>query len=345
MQEEYSPFKAAHHIDRLEKLKKGELPGPVQMQIDLTNVCNHDCSYCTYRNPNKRSGTDFDEKNMISTDRIISLITEAKETGVKAILLLGGGEPLIHPGIEKIVKHIENLDLELALVSNGSLFNEEKVALFKNASWIRISVDAATDETYKLVQGTTHGIPKNKIRLIRKICKDTVLGVSFLTKPENFHEAYDAAVMAKELGANNIRFSIVQTMDGKDIMLPHYEKYFKLINKAKALEDKNFKIFGLTGRKIALENNKNYEKCLFQHFVAVVGANGNIYPCCWTKNLTPHILGSINEESFKDIWFGEKRKNYLKNQNLKDCPPCWFDKNNEFLNYLVKDKPRHVNFV
>ena len=102
---------------------------------------------------------------------------------------------------------------------------------------------------------------------------------------------------------------------------------------------------GLTGRKIALENNKNYEKCLFQHFVAVVGANGNIYPCCWTKNLTPHILGSINEESFKDIWFGEKRKNYLKNQNLKDCPPCWFDKNNEFLNYLVKDKPRHVNFV
>ncbi|MBU0667390.1 MAG: radical SAM protein [Nanoarchaeota archaeon] len=345
IKEEYSPYKAAHHTDRLEKLRAGQTPAPVQMQIDLTNRCNHNCSYCTHRNPLKRKGTDFSEKDLISTERIIKLISEGKEIGVKAILLLGGGEPLIHPGIKEIVEHIENLSLEFALVTNGVLINKRNVKIFKNARWIRVSVDAATNETYQKVQKTKNSIPIKQIKLIRNTCKKAIIGISFLTKPENYHEAYMTAVMAKKLGVDNIRYSVVQTLDGKDILEPYYKEYFQMLEKTKELEDKKFKVFGLKDRREALKNQKDYETCLYQHFTAVIAANGKVYPCCWTKNFTHFNLGSIYKQSFSEIWFGKKRAKFIKNMNLKKCPPCWFDEANKFLSYLLKKDPKHVNFV
>lgn len=341
----YSPFKVVHHIDKIELLRSNELPVPAQVQIDLINSCNHNCTYCVHRSNDEKEGVDFDKKHYIRTEKMLILLEELKNIGVKAVILQGGGEPFLHSGITKVLKKINKLGLEFAIVSNGTLIKDEHMPLLRKASWIRFSIDAASEDTYQRVQQTKNNIPKDIIKKIVQYCPDTIIGMSFLTKPENYQEAYDFAKMAKELKVDNIRYSIVQTLDGQDIIEPYYEEYFSLLKKAKNLETEEFRIFGLKDRRKALKNNKNYPKCYYQHFVTTIAANGNIYPCCWTKNLTRFSMGNINNRSFEEVWFGEKRRKHLKKHDLKKCPPCWFDKTNKLINYMLKDDPEHVNFV
>ncbi|MBC8501292.1 MAG: radical SAM protein [DPANN group archaeon] len=341
----YSPFKVLHHSDKIKLLKQNKLQIPAQVQIDVTNVCNHNCSYCVHRSNKVNVGVDFEKTQFIKTERLLKLLEELKEAGVKAVLLQGGGEPFLHPGIIETIKKIDDLGLEYGIITNGTAIKDKHIPLLKNASWIRFSVDAASDETYKKVQVTNNNIPKETIKKIKETCSKTIIGLSFLTKPENFQEAYSFALMAKNLAVNNIRYSIVQTLKGNDIMELYYEEYFKLLEKAAKLKTESFRVFGLKDRREALKNNKNYPKCYYQHFVGSIAANGNLYLCCWTKNITKFNIGNINNQNFKEAWFGEKRKEHLTNHDLKECPPCWFDETNKLLNYLMKKDPEHVNFV
>ncbi len=342
----YSPYKVLHHQDKIELLKKGEFPIPAQVQLDITNICNHNCSYCTYRKESERAeNIDFQEKQFIETNRLLKLLEEIKEAGVKAIIIQGGGEPFVHPGIIPVLKKINELGLELGIITNGTKIKQEHLPFIKKASWIRFSIDAASDETYIKVQGCTDNIPKTIIKQIKEENPNIVIGMSFLTKPENYTEAYDFAIMAKELLVDNVRFSIVNTVNEEDIMKDYYEGYFDLIDKASKLQTDKFRVFGLKNRKDALKNCKNYDVCYYQHFVAVIAANGNLYPCCWTKNINEFKIGNINDMSFKEVWLSKLRMDKVLKQDLKKCPSCWFDKTNELMNYHLKKDPKHVNFV
>lgn len=43
---EYSPLKIFHHQERLEQLRRFEQPIPAQVQLIISDLCNHDCSFC-----------------------------------------------------------------------------------------------------------------------------------------------------------------------------------------------------------------------------------------------------------------------------------------------------------
>ena len=94
---------------------------------------------------------------------------------------------------------------------------------------------------------------------------------------------------------------------------------------------------------------KGYTFCGYQHFTGVVGADLEVYPCCTLKyNAAGTSFGSLKEQSFKDIWYGPKRKAWLKRDHLKevcDKNPCWMDKKNEFISYLIHPNPPHVNYI
>jgi radical SAM protein with 4Fe4S-binding SPASM domain len=94
--------------------------------------------------------------------------------------------------------------------------------------------------------------------------------------------------------------------------------------------------------------DKGYDFCGYQHFTGVIGADGHVYPCCTLKYNAATTFGDIKLQSFKDIWMGEKRKKWLKIDHLKlvcDKQPCWMDKKNLMISYLIKNNPPHVNYI
>lgn len=351
----YSPYKASYHLGRIEQLRKGELIIPTQVQIDLTNECNHNCPYCIYR-MNKNTGLNptFNSHDYIPPGRAIKLLDELKEVGVPAIQYTGGGEPQYYPEFTTILKETVDRGFDWSLVTNGAVFNLDKnLEYFKKATWIRVSVDAANAETHKKMHGTSATDFDNVLNFIKtliKECPQTTIGVSFLASPINYDEIIDATQLFKGLGCSNIRLSVVYTSRGIELYREKWSRILEDAQKAKRLETESFKVFDSIYPHLQnLDTSKrDYKFCGYQYFTAVIGADQEVYPCCTLKYDHSTSFGSLVNQKFQDVWFGEKHKNWLGSNYLNtvcDQHPCWMDNKNEFISYIIHSNPPHVNYV
>ena len=348
----YSSFKASHHLQRIERLRKKQLILPTQVQIDLTNKCNHRCPYCFYRyDQNDKLNALFNRKDEIPYERMIRLLKEFRELQIPAVQYTGGGEPLLYPRLKDILQETIDNGIEYSLVTNGNLIDYGHLDLLKKATWIRVSLDASTPETYIKSQGADHFKETiQAIEMLARECKNNTVGISFVANPINWKEIYQATVLARSLGVDNIRLSVAYTPKGARLYADYWDEIEKLARLSKQLESKDFKVFNLiTSHLDNLDyKHKGYDFCGYQHFTAVIGADQIVYPCCTLKYNSIIPFGSLKDKTFYEIWTGDKRKAWLKRDHLKEvCDnwPCWMDKKNEFISYLVHPNPPHKNFV
>src|SRR5437762_1769195 len=99
--------------------RRGEAPppppdqAPLSINLDLTTACNYACEHCI----------DWDMLNTgVSHDE--ATLRRSVETmaarGLRSVILIGGGEPTVHPGFVSFVRFLKGLGLQTAVVSNGS---------------------------------------------------------------------------------------------------------------------------------------------------------------------------------------------------------------------------------
>jgi len=354
MEHLYSPLKIIHHRNKIEQLKKGDLIYPTQIQIDLTNECNHNCPFCFYRcAKDDQLNAKFCDKDFIPNLRACELIDEFKELGIPAIQFTGGGEPLKHPDFHKILSHTINNGMEWSLVTNGVLLNSDYVDLYKTATWIRVSVDAASKEIYNKSQGC-NGSDYEKvienIKMLVKHCGNVEIGLSFVVNPINFREIIEFKKLAEYLKVNNIRYSVSYTPKGIKIFKEHWLSVLEETRQVVSDEKSSLKVFDLINNHLTNldSKQKNYSQCGYQHFTSVIGADLNVYPCCTLKYNSVVCFGNLKNRSFKDIWTGKERLNWIVSDHIKNVcnsKPCWMDGKNELINYLLIKNPPHVNFI
>jgi len=345
MPNEYSPYKAAHHVSKILDLREGRLIYPTQLQIDLTNLCNHHCIYCfsTFTISNGCGNQTIPKQTMFK------LLDDAASLKVKAIHYTGGGEPFLHRDIYPILEKTIVNNLEFGMVTNGTLIDFTKSELLKKMAWIRISVDAVDAETYRKLRGVNEfDFIIKKIKEFKVQCPDTILGLSFVINPTNHFQIVEFAEMGKKLGVDNVRFSIA--------WYPHCETDYNMkeiaefMERAEAIQSDSFRVFNLTkGRlgNLTLEG-KDYHSCGYQHFTTVVGADSKMYPCCTMKYIKEACFGSLSEESFNEIWTGAKRRAWIYGDHMKNvCTKhiCWMEEKNKFIGYLIEKEPKHVDFI
>lgn len=152
----YSSLKIFDHPDVIEKLKQGERCPPVYIRIKPTNRCNHNCSYCHYRN----AYLDLDEYNPsdeIPREKMLEIVRDMSDMGVKAVTFSGGGEPLLYPHIEETMERVLDAGIDLSVITNGSLLFGHKAELLAHSKWVRISVESISDEEYCNIRGIADG--------------------------------------------------------------------------------------------------------------------------------------------------------------------------------------------
>ncbi len=343
----YSPFKAAHHREKIDILKKGELIAPVHVQIDPTGACNFKCPYCFYRLFAKDENVNhhFSENDFLSYELIEKLLDELKDLKVPSLQFTGGGEPTLHPRILDILNLTLKLGFEFSYVTNGSLLTEPLTRLLRHASWVRLSIDAATKETFE----KCHKVDCFQAVLdnLKKLCetdRGCLVGFSFVINPLNWREIVEATVLAREIGSDNIRFSLAYTPKRAKLHEPYWNEALSLLREAKSLETETFRVFTLTERMDDLRaKGKSYSQCYYQHFVTVVGSDGRLYPCCTYKGNKLGVIGSLYEKDFKTLWFKD-RQAWLEALDVSRCMNCLMDGKNSFISYLVEE-PIHLNFV
>jgi organic radical activating enzyme len=84
---------------------------PHTLHMLVTSACNLGCPDCFY-------GTSGYEGKM-DVDQALKLVDEAAKMGVKW-LAVGGGEPLLWLGLDRLIKHAHEHQLLVALTTNGT---------------------------------------------------------------------------------------------------------------------------------------------------------------------------------------------------------------------------------
>lgn len=300
----------------------------------------------------------FDDRRMMTEEKAYEILEDCRDLGVKGIVFQGGGEPTVHyrfrEVFSKACSYVSD-GVKAALISNGVRINQELAEIVVRAAWVRISLDAATEETYCSIRRAdkTHWAKaKQAVRNLReqrdKQKTDCVIGVGFVVTPDNWKEAFEAAKLAKELGADNFRISAQFSNEDEKLFEGFHAEAVALCNEAVALSCDGFTVYNRFGDRLSDLTLKQPEDalCGYQFFTTYIGADLNVYRCCGYAYSSRGLMGSLKDQRFIDFWKAQERFDEQRNFDGRGCERCQFRKINQTLSYALDPRPQlHEEFV
>lgn len=114
----------------------------VQAHIVPIRRCNIDCGYCN----------EYDDfSKPVPLDLMVERVRHLGRLGT-TLITISGGEPLLHPDLDEIIREIKKTGAIAGLITNGYLINEERINRLNDAGLdhLQISIDNITpDEVSK----------------------------------------------------------------------------------------------------------------------------------------------------------------------------------------------------
>jgi MoaA/NifB/PqqE/SkfB family radical SAM enzyme len=163
---------------------------PILAQIVPIRRCNLACTYCN----------EFDKHSapvpLSAMRERIDHLARLRTANIE----ISGGEPLLHPGLDELIRHIRGTGAMAGLITNGYLLNEKRVEGFNEdgLDHLQISIDNVTPDD---VSKKSLKVLDAKLQMLAKhaafsVNINSVLGTA-LDKPE---DALTIARRAIELG-------------------------------------------------------------------------------------------------------------------------------------------------
>ena len=343
--------KLIYHPETVARWLNGENIYPIEMEIGLTNACNHRCIFCAVDYTGYQS-------NRIDSRILIGNLEELAPRGVKSIIYAGEGEPLLHREAPDIINRTKGLGIDAAMSTNGVLLTPEMSReCLGSLTWIRFSVAGITDTTYDRIQqgkpGDLSRVLSNMeaaVRVKKEQGLNTTLGVQLRLLPDNKNEIVQ---MGKELRKIGVDYFTVkpfsQHPQSRHILQVDYKEMLELEKEVKQLQTDNYKVYFRAHSMQKLECKRCYKHCWALPFMVYMDAKGNLWPCIVFMGKDELKYGNIYESSFADIWEGGHRKeivDHFMNMDLeKNCRElCRLDEMNRYLDQL-KHPGEHVNFI
>ncbi len=353
---------------------KGETPpvapaiAPISINLDLTTACNFRCDHCIdwdiLNTPNKHD-----------VEVLRNSLREMRDRGLRSVILIGGGEPTLHPKFSEMVRYMKTeLDLQIAVVTNGTGNNKimEIADCLDERDWVRLSLDSGTNDTFVrmhkpvssqvTLEGICEWVPK-----IKKINSRFKYGFSFIIVwkgaqrddvniVENFHEMKLATQLARDYEFDYISMKpfLVRSDTGSEIMDPEKAEYElqamtkrirALVDECKEMGTDTFKVLESTNlRMLEAGNWEDYtnqpEVCHMQALRQVLTPTG-LFNCPAYRGVERAKIS--DKAAFKDSETADATNVHLRGQletfnAAKECAEvtCLYNDVNWWLDGLVK---------
>ena len=123
----YTPFKIFHFSDTLSSMSSdiGTPAAPIHVRIKPINLCNHHCWYCAYKAKDMQLGEDMDQKDQIPEDKMMEIVEDLVNMGVKAVTFSGGGELFLYKPLFEVSKKLIDSGIQIASLTNVSILEGE----------------------------------------------------------------------------------------------------------------------------------------------------------------------------------------------------------------------------
>jgi radical SAM protein with 4Fe4S-binding SPASM domain len=343
MSDVFFPFKILLFPDVYGKLVNREPTIPINLEINLTNRCNHRCGWCTY-------GYLHNNQDELEVSVVEGLLKTARAMGVKSVTWTGGGEPTLHPHFEQLISSAASFGFKQGLNTNGNRLSEPVMdILARSFSYVRFSVDAGQTDTHDYC----HGVKDQFCTIvdnIRHLCETRneigsklIVGYSFLIDESNVDDIPLATNRALQLGVDYIQFKPVVHYNASNERFGDAvfeEKIKRYLSAASSCRTDRFRVLVLKNKfeNIKLEQSnygRTYTECVGCRVIASVGANGAVDICCAFKGRDQWSIGNVNNQSFAAIWNSARMQEIVNRIDVSKCPPlCKSDEINRLIHFV-----------
>jgi MoaA/NifB/PqqE/SkfB family radical SAM enzyme len=314
------------------------------LELYPTLACNLNCSFCDTTDRHRPP------VNELSQERLLEIVDEAAELGVKRLFLLGGGEPLLRKeATPAVMERAKSHGMEGILTTNGTLLDQGLAERLIDMEWdeVHCSIDGPNAEIHDSLRGQAGAFK----RTVRNACRLSVmrkqrgldtprLALHFVLTRLNFHTLREMIDLAEAVGAFRVDFDalIAYTPEQKALTLSDEQRSQVPAMAAEALEHAN-----ALGIATTLANFLKVERldrgntvpelpdgdgfkgapCLKAWHYLVVQADGKTSPCC----VLAGEGGSVASTDLKTVWHTDPfmesvRSNMLGKTPLPRCSEC-----------------------
>jgi len=200
---------------------------PLLAHIIPIRRCNLACEYCN----------EYDDfSKPVPTESMFQRVDKLGELGT-SVVTISGGEPLLHPELDEIIRRIRKNGSIAGLITNGYLLTAERIEKLNRAGleWLQISIDNVTPDE---VSKKSLKVLDRKLQLLAEYADfhvniNSVVGGGV----RNPQDALTIGKRALELGFSS---TIGIIHDGGGQLQPLGEEERRVYHEMKAMEKRSF---------------------------------------------------------------------------------------------------------
>lgn len=282
---------------------------PYSLHIDLTNACTERCIHCYIADYRPR---------FLPLELGQRVLREFREAGGMTVMF-SGGECMLHPQFRDFIRYAKSLNLNFIVMSNLTRCDAEMVEFLAEVQpqFVNVSLYSMKAEEHDKI--TT--IPGSWQKTMRAILELEAAGVPVrLASPimqANRHALPELLV-----------FAIAHHMH----LIPDCDIFGQVdhdcTNQSCALSPEETECVWCEHRDLFYKAPISPERCAPEAKVCDIGkssmnlnAEGIYYPCDGCHGI---VLGNAQEQSFAEVWQGEKLQalRALRNLDFGECAHC-----------------------
>jgi MoaA/NifB/PqqE/SkfB family radical SAM enzyme len=314
-------------------------PLPSHLQLEVTSACNLRCVMCLvrYRPPvNKLAGA-------MPLDMFRRLVDDVPS--LRMLTLQGLGEPLLSPYLLDMIHVAVERRIRVGFNTNATLLTRRRATelVDSRVDWLHVSLDGASAAAYEKVRDGAHfdAVVSNVaelVRIKRDIGSDRPwIRVVFVAMRDNVGELPALVRLLGDIGVDELR---VQNLSHSFSDTDPGGRYREIraftddqalwanddVRRAESAFDEAAQAARNTGLRLRLPRINGDGDALADHgcswpwTAAYVTSSGVVQPCCMVMGDDRVVLGRLTEESFPDIWYGGRYRDFRR-RLAGDEPP------------------------
>lgn len=295
----------------------------ISTHISPEGSCNLGCDYCSVSKRDRHFRIEFEV--------IVDYISKLLGRGLEAVIITGGGEPVMYPQFNRLIKFLHDCELSIGLITNGTL--NHTVKFWEYITWARVSMNWFPDWQRSIY------VPKGT---------GCLFGGSVVYTDQTLEYFLDVEDFAERNDFEYVRILPDCMVKGKAFHLKHQEI-------AELVQKLNNPIFFHQHKVHGTPKSDICHQSYFRPYLSEVDG-GTVYPCdsvvlnheiakfarayqlCEAKDILKYLDGKISQ------------KFIIK----EDCADCVFTYNVDMLNdwkesrisyYWINEVITHAEFV
>jgi len=265
---------------------------PLLAHIIPMRRCNLACTYCN----------EFDDfSKPVPIEEMYRRIDKLGELRT-SVVTISGGEPLLHPQLDDIIRRIRANDMVAGLITNGYLLVAERIQSLNRAGleWLQISIDNVNPDE---VSKKSLKVLDKKLQLLAEhadfhVNINSVVGAG-IKYPQ------DALVIGKRAVELGFSSTIGILHDGGGQLQPLGEEERRIYHEMKRLEKRSFTRVNSFQDNIA-KGKPNEWRCRAGSRYLYICENGLVHYCSQQRGYPAIPLENYTREHLRREYFTEK---------------------------------------